>query len=505
MRIIGPKSWARKVKRVTTPKLPPPPRSAQKSSGCSSALTSITSPLASTSSRETKLSQVRPCLRENQPIPPPSERPATPVSDMIPAGTISRCGAVAASTSPSRQPPPACTSLRSGSTVTSRSPDRSMVRPPSDMALPATLWPPQRTEGGRPCSRAWLTAATTSSVLVQRRIRPGRRSTMAFHSRRACSYSAWSGPMISPLNEPASSSAIRSRSCSSIVDELEMDTGGNEADDMGDPFLRGDRAGAFGDAAHGVQRGGHGLEVIAGHRVGVFLLPGRAPLDPLDDQGEAEAEPQVVPVALELVGDRAEHRPGDAGERDPVRLFQRDPLGEALAAEVYVPVEDGVAVPLGDLAVGHAGHERQRVVGLEHQPVPDGGPVQLRLAGHVDRQRVRNEDHQSSFTVFSRVPSPSMVTRTTSPPRRYSPRAAPPPAGVPVAITSPGSSVTTSLAAAISSATGQTMSAVDSSCCNSPFTHSRSRRSCGSGTRKAGVRPGPSGSEPSADLAANQS
>ena len=45
-------------------------------------------------------------------------------------------------------------------------------------------------------------------------------------------------------------------------------------------------------------------------------------------------------------------------------------------------------------------------------------PVQLRLAGHVDRQRVRNEDHQSSFTVFSRVPSPSMVTRTTSPPRR---------------------------------------------------------------------------------------
>ena len=75
------------------------------------------------------------------------------------------CGAVAASTSPSRQPPPACTSLRSGSTVTSRSPDRSMVRPPSDMALPATLWPPQRTEGGRPCSRATLTAATTSSVV----------------------------------------------------------------------------------------------------------------------------------------------------------------------------------------------------------------------------------------------------------------------------------------------------------------------------------------------------
>ena len=41
-----------------------------------------------------------------------------------------------------------------------------------------------------------------------------------------------------------------------------------------------------------------------------------------------------------------------------------------------------------------------------------------------------------------------MVTRTTSPPRRYSPRPAPTPDGVPVVMTSPGSSVTTSLAAA---------------------------------------------------------
>src|SRR5271170_8014250 len=138
MRIIGPKSCAAMVKRVTMPKLPPPPRSAQNSSGCESADTSITSPLASTSSRETKLSQVSPCLRENQPMPPPRARPPTPVSDMMPAGTMSRCGAVAASTSPSRHPPPTWTSLRSASTVTSRSPLRSMVKPPSDMALPAT-------------------------------------------------------------------------------------------------------------------------------------------------------------------------------------------------------------------------------------------------------------------------------------------------------------------------------------------------------------------------------
>ena len=76
---------------------------------------------------------------------------------------------------------------------------------------------------------------------------------------------------------------------------------------------------------------------------------------------------------------------------------------------------------------------------------------------------------------------------------------------MPVAITSPGSSVTTELAAAMSWSTGQIMSAVDSSCWSSPLTHSRIRRSCGSGTRNAGVMPGPSGSEVSADLAANQS
>src|ERR1700741_1717949 len=96
----------------------------------------------------------------------------------------------------------------------------------------------------------------------------------------------------------------------------------------GVPFLRGDRAGAFGDAAHGVQGGGHGLEVVVGHRVRVLLLRGRAPLDPRHDQGEAEAELEIVVRALDLVRDRAEHRADDAGERHPVRPFQGDPLGE---------------------------------------------------------------------------------------------------------------------------------------------------------------------------------
>jgi hypothetical protein len=41
MRIIGPNACARNVNRVTTPKLPPPPRSAQNRSGCWPAETSM--------------------------------------------------------------------------------------------------------------------------------------------------------------------------------------------------------------------------------------------------------------------------------------------------------------------------------------------------------------------------------------------------------------------------------------------------------------------------------
>src|SRR6476620_6397246 len=106
--------------------------------------------------------------------------------------------------------------------------------------------------------------------------------------------------MTSPLNEPASSSAMRSRSCSLIVDDAEGDEE-RVADDIGVPFLGGDGVSAFGDAAHGVQGGGHGLEVVAGHRVRVLPLPGRASLDPVHAQREAEAELEVVVRALDLV------------------------------------------------------------------------------------------------------------------------------------------------------------------------------------------------------------
>src|SRR6266511_4468390 len=262
-------------------------------------------------------------------------------------------------------------------------------------------------------------------------------------------------------------------------------------------------------AAHRVERGLNRLEVVAGHGVGVLLLAGRPSLDAADDEGEAEPQAQVVLVAFDLVGDGAQHGAGDAGEHDPVRRLQRDALGEALPPEVDVAVEDRVVVARDDLAEGHARHERQRVVGLEHESFPDGGAVESRFAGSVDRQLVRYVDHdvlpEGSMTGFRRVPRPSMVVRTTSPSTRYSPRPAPTPDGVPVEMTSPGSSVTSALAAEMSSATVQIMSEVDSSCWSSSFTHRRTRRFCGSGIWNAGVIPGPNGSEPSMDLAANQS
>ncbi len=66
-------SYIRNSSAVTTPKLPPPPRTAQKSSGfvVASARTSDPSPI--TISTAVRLLVARPSLRAYQPMPPPSE------------------------------------------------------------------------------------------------------------------------------------------------------------------------------------------------------------------------------------------------------------------------------------------------------------------------------------------------------------------------------------------------------------------------------------------------
>ena len=57
------RSWSWKCRRVATPKLPPPPRMDQNSSGWVSASVRTVRPSAVTNSAASRLSMVRPCLR----------------------------------------------------------------------------------------------------------------------------------------------------------------------------------------------------------------------------------------------------------------------------------------------------------------------------------------------------------------------------------------------------------------------------------------------------------
>src|SRR6266536_335776 len=171
--IIGPTSCSRKVNRVTTPKLPPPPRSAQNSSGCWSRLAVRIAPSAVTASTSARLSTVKPKRRARYPQPPPRVRPATPVSDTNPSTVASPWAWVAWSTSPSRQPGPTWATLAWGSTLTSRICDRSSVKPPSAMEVPAMLWPPPLMLSSSPWSLANPTAAATSWAEAGCRTRAG--------------------------------------------------------------------------------------------------------------------------------------------------------------------------------------------------------------------------------------------------------------------------------------------------------------------------------------------
>src|SRR5208337_2481805 len=66
---ISPTGWRRNSNSVTTPKFPPPPRSAQNRSGYSVSLAVVMWPSARTTSADSKLSQDRPRARQ---IPDPA-------------------------------------------------------------------------------------------------------------------------------------------------------------------------------------------------------------------------------------------------------------------------------------------------------------------------------------------------------------------------------------------------------------------------------------------------
>ena len=120
---------------TTTPKLPPPPRSAQNRSGSASASTVRNVPSAVMRSAERRLSIVRPCLPISQPRPPPRVSPAMPVFDTVPPVVASPNACVSRSSSRHRTPPCAVAVRAVGSTRMPFIGLRSMTNPPSFVAI----------------------------------------------------------------------------------------------------------------------------------------------------------------------------------------------------------------------------------------------------------------------------------------------------------------------------------------------------------------------------------
>jgi hypothetical protein len=86
------------LEAVTIPKLPPPPRIAQNSSGFCAALACTTSALAVTTSAATTLSRASPYFLTFQPMPPVSVSPPTPTLLVSPEDIARPSGARAAAT-----------------------------------------------------------------------------------------------------------------------------------------------------------------------------------------------------------------------------------------------------------------------------------------------------------------------------------------------------------------------------------------------------------------------
>ena len=195
------------LKRVTTPKLPPPPRIAQNRSGCSSASARTSRPSAVMTSAARRRSIVRPYLRTRKPIPPPSVSPPIPTDPVSPKPTAKPCSANRVVTSPAVRPAPVHAVRASWSISSSLSSVRSSTIPPSLTPWPAAPCPPLRTASSIPVSRASPTTCATSAASAGRTTTAGRRSWSGEKSARAESYSGSSGPITCPLTVVRSSAA----------------------------------------------------------------------------------------------------------------------------------------------------------------------------------------------------------------------------------------------------------------------------------------------------------
>ena len=167
----------------------------------SSALAVTTSPAAVTISTASRLSMVRPYLPISQPSPPPRVSPAMPVVETTPPVVASPWQAAARLSSFQVTPPCAQTVRRAGSTLMPFIGARSIIRPPSVTARPATPWPPPRTEISAACSRPRFTASTTSGTVRQRAMSAGCLLISPLCTRRVSSYTGSAGSISSPVND----------------------------------------------------------------------------------------------------------------------------------------------------------------------------------------------------------------------------------------------------------------------------------------------------------------
>ena len=154
--------WARNRKLVTTPKLPPPPRSAQKQVGI---LGFAGGDEAAIGQHHVGLDQIvdgKPVLAAEIAVAAAQRQPADAgrrddaERDRQAEGVGGVVDVAGGAARPTR-------TVRFGSTRTPFIVDRSMTRPSSTLPSPGPLWPPPRMAIGRLLSRPKLTAAMTSA------------------------------------------------------------------------------------------------------------------------------------------------------------------------------------------------------------------------------------------------------------------------------------------------------------------------------------------------------
>ena len=121
------RSW----RRVATPKLPSPPRIAQKRSGSLSSLACTISPSAVTTSAASRLSIVSPFFRTRKPIPPASVIPPIPTEPVSPRPVARPRSPTALVYSPAVIPVSTQAVFASASMSRARMPERSITIPPS--------------------------------------------------------------------------------------------------------------------------------------------------------------------------------------------------------------------------------------------------------------------------------------------------------------------------------------------------------------------------------------